>query len=186
MGIDLNRWVMAGLPPALTILPPDDCIARTLAEDKKIDEIAHAAWVNTCSRLNHLLDTKVPASYVGMESPSGGFRLPAEAMHQQQENATMENSDEETQEKQLGAAGMQLMGMDAICKHVKMSHSIVLSWIREAGFPARKICGRGKWMSDTDEIAAWLKRYVAGGIHENASTPPYETKKSGKRKGSRI
>ena len=81
---------------------------------------------------------------------------------------------------------MELMGMIAICKHVKMSHSIVLSWIREAGFPARKICGRGKWMSDTDEITAWLKEYVAGRIHENASAPSEETKKSGKRKRSLI
>ena len=81
---------------------------------------------------------------------------------------------------------MELMGMIAICKHVKMSHSIVLSWICEAGFPARKICGRGKWMSDTDEITAWLKRYVAGGIHENADASPHDAGKSGKQKRSRI
>ena len=96
------------------------------------------------------------------------------------------NTDEKRKRSNEEVAGMELMGMTAICKHVKMSHSIVLSWIREAGFPARKICGRGKWMSDTDEITAWLKEYVAGRIHENASAPPEETKKSGKQKRSRI
>ena len=53
-------------------------------------------------------------------------------------------------------------------------------------FPERKVCGRGILISDTDTIAAWRKRHVAGGIHENASAPPHEARKSGKRKGNRI
>ena len=83
---------------------------------------------------------------------------------------------------------MELIGMNAICESVKMSPSTVLSWIREAGFPARKVRGRGIWISDTDAIAAWLKKYVEGGADENASAPPRKAGKhqEGKRKSHII
>jgi hypothetical protein len=44
-------------------------------------------------------------------------------------------------------------------------------------FPERKVCGGGIWISDTDTIAAWRKRYVEGGVHENASAPPQDAGK---------
>lgn len=74
---------------------------------------------------------------------------------------------------------MELVGMKAIADHVKMSEATVLSWIREAAFPAKKIRGRGIWLSDTDAVAAWRKGYVLG--QEPPAPPPSpsspETKK---------
>ena len=58
---------------------------------------------------------------------------------------------------------MQKIGMKAICEYVKVSEATVLIWIRESGFPARKVRGKGIWLSDTVAIDAWLIWFVQGG-----------------------
>jgi len=75
---------------------------------------------------------------------------------------------------------MELIGMKAIKEHVRMSEATVLSWIREAEFPAKKIRGRGIWISDTDAIAMWRKGYVAGEVPGKGS--PRTVHKNGGRK----
>ena len=51
---------------------------------------------------------------------------------------------------------MLKLGMKEICEYVKASEATVLIWIRESGFPARKVRGKGIWLSDTVAIDAWL------------------------------
>ena len=58
---------------------------------------------------------------------------------------------------------MLKLGMKEICEYVKASEATVLIWIRESGFPARKVRGKGIWLSDTVAIDAWLIWFVQGG-----------------------
>ncbi len=53
-----------------------------------------------------------------------------------------------------------LSGMRAICDYVNRSEPTVLSWIRELGFPAKKISGI--WESDRRLIDEWRRAQVAG------------------------
>jgi hypothetical protein len=51
-----------------------------------------------------------------------------------------------------------LSGMKVISEYVRRSPSTVLSWIRELGFPARKI--GGIWESDKELIDQWRKDQI--------------------------
>lgn len=61
-----------------------------------------------------------------------------------------------------------LMGMKDIQKHVNMSEATVLVWIRQVGFPAKKV--GGIWISDTEAISRWLVRLIES--DSPAETPP--------------
>lgn len=51
-----------------------------------------------------------------------------------------------------------LTGMKDIQKQVNMSEASVLAWIRDAGFPAKKI--GGVWISETEAISRWCARLI--------------------------
>jgi hypothetical protein len=51
-----------------------------------------------------------------------------------------------------------LMGMKDIQKQVNMSEATVLAWIRNEGFPARKV--GGVWVSETETINRWFAKIV--------------------------
>lgn len=51
-----------------------------------------------------------------------------------------------------------LSNMCEITDHCKRSEKTILKWIRNLGFPAKKICGT--WISDTELIAEWWKKII--------------------------
>jgi hypothetical protein len=53
-----------------------------------------------------------------------------------------------------------LTGKKNICNFVGRSWDTVERWIRERGFPARKI--DGVWESDSELITAWRRRQING------------------------
>jgi hypothetical protein len=61
-----------------------------------------------------------------------------------------------------------LTGMKDIQKHVNFSEATVLAWIRNEGFPAKKL--GGVWISDTESISQWFV-----GIVESVSLKPAAT-----------
>jgi hypothetical protein len=79
-----------------------------------------------------------------------------------------------------------LVGMKEIQKCVNMSEDTVLTWIRQVGFPAKKV--GGIWISETEAITRWC-----AGIAEGVSPPekpsdplPLPQKKNEKRRVKRI
>jgi hypothetical protein len=56
--------------------------------------------------------------------------------------------------------GRKLDGMKEICAHVRRSESTVLSWIRDLGFPAKKV--GGAWVSTTDRVDRWWEQMLDG------------------------
>ena len=53
-----------------------------------------------------------------------------------------------------------LVGMKAIQKCVNMSEDTVLTWIRQVGFPAKKV--GGIWISETEAISRWCAAIAEG------------------------
>jgi len=51
-------------------------------------------------------------------------------------------------------------GKLGICDYVGYSEETVLKWIRTMNFPARKL--GGKWISTTEEVSIFFKKYVSG------------------------
>jgi hypothetical protein len=51
-----------------------------------------------------------------------------------------------------------LIGMKALCDKVNRSESTVLSWIRELGFPAKKV--GGIWESTDSRVDKWKKEQL--------------------------
>ena len=79
-----------------------------------------------------------------------------------------------------------LMGMKEIQKHVNLSESTVLIWIREVGLPAKKV--GGIWISDTEAIDRWLLTLVESTAPDEASPsspPPLPLKTNNDNKTSR-
>lgn len=54
-----------------------------------------------------------------------------------------------------------LKGMMEITGYARRSEATIISWIREMGFPARKITG-GVWESDTELIDKWRMEQLSG------------------------
>ncbi|MGA1846897.1 hypothetical protein [Deferribacter abyssi] len=52
-----------------------------------------------------------------------------------------------------------LVGMKAIRQYVGRSEATVLKWIKEDGFPAKKV--DGVWESDTVLIEKWRRKMIA-------------------------
>lgn len=75
-----------------------------------------------------------------------------------------------------------LVGMKAIQKCVNMSEDTVLTWIRQVGFPAKKV--GGIWISETEAISRWCAS-IAEGVLPDESPPaaPPPAKKE-KKKGN--
>jgi hypothetical protein len=51
-------------------------------------------------------------------------------------------------------------GKMGICDFVGYSEATVLGWIKNMGFPARKL--GGKWVSTSEEVYKFLQDYVSG------------------------
>jgi len=60
--------------------------------------------------------------------------------------------------------GEPLNGMKQIAARVGLSESTVLQLIRYCKLPARKVRDRGIWISDTDAVDDWRKKYAKGEI----------------------
>ncbi len=65
---------------------------------------------------------------------------------------------EEMKKKTTGRA---LDGMKEICGYVRRTESTVLKWVRELGFPAKKV-GGGIWQSETALIDEWRTGQING------------------------
>jgi len=61
------------------------------------------------------------------------------------------------------AAGKMLVGKKVISEFVGRSWGTIRRWIREEGFPAKKI--DGGWHSDAELVREWLKGRIAEKDH---------------------
>ena len=52
----------------------------------------------------------------------------------------------------------QLVGINAIERHVRRSRATIISWVQERGFPAKKIDGR--WESSVSLINEWRAQQI--------------------------
>lgn len=60
------------------------------------------------------------------------------------------------QKEPAAPEGRFLTGMKDICKYVSRSEATVVNWIRDEGFPAKKI--DGIWEAHTGKIDSWRMR----------------------------
>ena len=65
----------------------------------------------------------------------------------------------------------QLSGMGEICTYVRRSETTVLGWIRDLGFPAKKLSGK-MWESDKELIDKWRLRQLEATDTDPMETPP--------------
>ena len=75
----------------------------------------------------------------------------------------------------------ELNGMKEICSFAGYSESTILGWIRDLGFPAKKL--GGVWISDGHEIAEWRKAYLRNEIDEYIRRRANGRKRSRRRAG---
>lgn len=71
----------------------------------------------------------------------------------------------------------ELIGMKAICAHMKRSEATVMILYRDMDFPMNKI--GGVWESDTELISEWRRNYILNGMND-------ATDKQKKRPGKRA
>lgn len=74
-----------------------------------------------------------------------------------------------------------LIGMKAICEHMRRSEATVLMLHRDMNFPMQKL--GGIWESDTEIIAAWRKErihvnyFIAGEENGRIKSQPAQKKR---------